>query len=602
MLFDKFNLRNILLPREKFFPFRTDKAFWGSLPQDIATEAISEGEKFLGYDWQRLDAVRYMDFSRDGNRTAYEDINFARRKALNCLTIAECIEDKGRFLDDIVNGLWCICEESTWVLPAHNGGEPLPDVSKPNIDLFSAQTAAQLAFCIYLLKERLDKVSTVICRRIEKEITVRVIDPFMEHNFWWMGFGCDRRKIPSNWTSWCVSTCTAACLLTERDHAKRADFIGKALQILDYYIEAYPDDGGCDEGAEYWHMSAGCMFDALELLYAATDGKLSIFDLPKIDAMGSYIYKVYAGGEYFVNFADCSAAADRGGARTYLFGKRINNQTLMAFGADDYIKKASKTMPYTMNMFHKLISLSCAKEIYEQNISYECDNESTYIGSLELLCARNKNFMLAAKGGSNGDNHNHNDVGSFMVYMNRAPLIIDVGVGSYTKKTFGKDRYTIWTMQSAYHNLPTVNGKMQEAGDSFCATEVIYEKNRLSCEIKGAYPRNSDIVSWVRKFELFDDFVSVGDSFILEKSSNDVVISVMTKDKPSIGKYFILLGDAVIEYPFEKWSVVFEEIRIPEDAKLTPVWGRGVYRLLFKLKKEAISENFELKIKRRLYE
>ena len=38
------------------------------------------------------------------------------------------------------------------------------------------------------------------------------------------------------------------------------------------------------------------------------------------------------------------------------------------------------------------------------------------------------------------------------------PVIIDAGVGTYTRQTFSSERYTIWTMQSNYHNLPMING------------------------------------------------------------------------------------------------------------------------------------------------
>ena len=54
-------------------------------------------------------------------------------------------------------------------------------------------------------------------------------------------------------------------------------------------------------------------------------------------------------------------------------------------------------------------------------------------------------MFVAAKGGFNNESHNHNDVGTFSLYVNTIPVIIDAGVGTYTKQTFGKDRYTIWT-------------------------------------------------------------------------------------------------------------------------------------------------------------
>jgi hypothetical protein len=43
---------------------------------------------------------------------------------------------------------------------------------------------------------------------------------------------------------------------------------------------------------------------------------------------------------------------------------------------------------------------------------------------------------MAIKGGNNGESHNHNDVGSFIIYTDGEPLFIDPGVGEYTAKTF----------------------------------------------------------------------------------------------------------------------------------------------------------------------
>ena len=54
-------------------------------------------------------------------------------------------------------------------------------------------------------------------------------------------------------------------------------------------------------------------------------------------------------------------------------------------------------------------------------------------------------------------------------------MLIDVGVETYTAKTFSGSRYDIWTMQSAFHNLPTMNGVMQKNGRDFRAKDVRYE-------------------------------------------------------------------------------------------------------------------------------
>ena len=49
--------------------------------------------------------------ARTGNRVRYEDKLFSKRQALGALVLAECVENKGRFTDDIVNGIYAICDE-----------------------------------------------------------------------------------------------------------------------------------------------------------------------------------------------------------------------------------------------------------------------------------------------------------------------------------------------------------------------------------------------------------------------------------------------------------------------------------------------------------
>ncbi len=124
---------------------------WGSLPGPLRQALIREGEKRLGYTYPILTASDYMEFSERGNRSHYEEAMFDRRRALNALVLAECTENSGRFLKDIINGIYCILEESTWCVPAHNTyirdtpQEPLADYTRPVIDLFAGETAAVLA-------------------------------------------------------------------------------------------------------------------------------------------------------------------------------------------------------------------------------------------------------------------------------------------------------------------------------------------------------------------------------------------------------------------------------------------------------------------------
>lgn len=128
-------------------------------------ETLLLGGRYLQFDFQPLTATDFMDFTRSGNRVRYETKCFSKRHALNALVLAECVENKGRFLDDIINGIFSICEESAWQLPPHNSYVrdtpqlPLPDSTAPVLDLFACESGAILATAGYLLESKLNEIS-----------------------------------------------------------------------------------------------------------------------------------------------------------------------------------------------------------------------------------------------------------------------------------------------------------------------------------------------------------------------------------------------------------------------------------------------------------
>jgi len=260
MLADRFvipQVADVLICREGYRPFPTadSRREWQALPADLRQARIAAGEKYRGWQWPALVAARYMDYSRDGDRSRYEAPYFARRSALAELVLAECVEGAGRFIDEVINGIWQICEETSWVVPAHNhmhgAPDPLPDAARPAIDLFAGETAGLLAWAHYLLRNQLDAVSARVSARIRYEVKRRLLDPFLERDdLWWMGLA-NRSRI-NNWNPWCSSNCLSALLLLEDDPDRRVAGVAKILRILDRFLDAYLPDGGCDEGPTYW--------------------------------------------------------------------------------------------------------------------------------------------------------------------------------------------------------------------------------------------------------------------------------------------------------------------------------------------------------------
>jgi len=601
------------------YPKMDNREFWTALPNEVRAEWIPYAEKGLDFDWPTLPATRYMDFLRNGNRTKFEVLYLKRRLVLTDLIIGECIEGKGRFIDAIIDGLWAICEESHWSLPAHYNRlssqeeySSLPDVTEQTIDLFAAETAALLSWTAYLLSKPLNNESPMILKRIDYEMKRRIFDPFLDRDdFKWFGF--TGKKI-NNWTPWIVSNCLTAFFLLEENSEIRGRATAKAMLSLEYFMAVYFEDGGCDEGPGYWDHAGASLFDCLELLYLASDGKFNFFDQPLVQEMGKYIYRVHIHDHYFVNFADGNAKLHVSAGLIYRYGKRIGDAGMMRMGCSVFQQQGflhSQT-PSTMRILAEISH-------YQELMSGPAEPpylRDVWLKDTQIFVARQNEgnadgLYVAAKGGHNNESHNHNDIGHYIVYYNGHPFIIDAGVESYTSKTFSPSRYDIWTMQSSYHGLPSIRGIQQQAGASFRATDVEYEMNednaQVSMNIASAYPQEAELLFWKRNVSItrnensIESYVVVSDQFKLANPTSDISLHFLTLQLP------VIQHDGIIELENEhneKLQIFYDESQLKatkepitvHDSKMQPVWGSTIYRVTLSLR-EAISEgHFSLRI------
>src|SRR5438046_2701566 len=90
-----------LAPRARFHPFpaASERAGWDALPQDARAALIAKGEAQLKMPWDVLPASLFLEYKRIGNRSHYEAVRNRRRNKVEQLVTAECIENKGRFVD-----------------------------------------------------------------------------------------------------------------------------------------------------------------------------------------------------------------------------------------------------------------------------------------------------------------------------------------------------------------------------------------------------------------------------------------------------------------------------------------------------------------------
>ena len=567
------------------YPSYKDREGWSRFLGEYKDEIIKNGESLLGYTWKVVKATDYLEFERSGNREIMERPFDDNNQAIVRLMLAELAEGRGRFIDQLINGVFHTCEMTSWALSAHLVTQPthraLPTPIYPLIDLTAGDLGSLLSWVYYFMHEEFDKIDPEISRRLYRELDERIMKPYLNNDsFWWLAANYKGQMV-NNWNPWCNSNCLMTFMLLENDVDRLSKAVSRSMQSVDKFLNYVHSDGACEEGPSYWGHASGKCLDYLVLLNRITGGKISIFDNPQIKAMGEYIARSYVGNGWVVNFADASA---KGGGDPYLiyrYGKAVKSDILKQFASMQ--NKGSKISFRGRDLFRILEAFLvedelCAYQEAYTGVSY------TWYPETEFCYVRNKKAFFAAKGGYNDESHNHNDAGSFSLWVNNMPVIIDAGVGTYTRQTFSSERYTIWTMQSNYHNLPMINGVPQKYGRQYKATEVKATKNSFSANIATAYPDEAGVKKWIRSYTMKSDALMISDRFELNEIKKENVINFLSWGD-------IIIKDGVIEisvngvkgtlkYDTKMFKVKKECVKLT-DKKLSSVWGAEVYRLSF---------------------
>ena len=553
---------------------------------------IARGEKQLTADIPQLLAHEFMMFSRDGNRSVYEGQFFPRRGMVIELAMAEYVEGKGRFLDKLIDVLWLMLEETTWVVPAHNPGNKDGNRGLPYaytghvdfIDLFSATTAATLAFVYHLCHDKFDTVNYLINERLLFELNRRIIEPFISDSdmlakAWWSGV---KGGGVNNWCPWIVSNVLTVCALTVKDTITRTVVVQKALPLLDNFTAMYHTDGGCDEGPGYWNAAGGALYNACVALYDMTGGYVNVYDDPLIKNMGEYVVKVIISKDRVLNFADGPSRSNPNPVLLYHWGKSCGSEMMTSLGQSRMggklpILNADTALPYRSFRF------LCMET--PENAEYKAPSKF-YLDGIIIAGTRehtdsDSGLYLAIKGGNNAESHTHNDLGNVFVYADGNPIFIDAGSGKYTRRTFSAERYTIWTMCSDYHNCAMFNGVTQKAGGQYRSSDEQYDEasGKLRMNLKNAYPTECDIESYTRSAVLENGEIVIEDDVKLN-SEGSVAFTFLVNRAPEnvTENSFTLHGRTVTFDPSLEYKV--EEIICdwPEVAGIHVGWETDVMR------------------------
>ena len=355
---------------------------------------------------------------------------------------------------------------------------------------------------------------------IDKEVRRRLLIPALKTDYWW-------KHSRMNWTPWICSNWLTAVLISENDAARKAEALRQITAALQYFADAHDNR--------------------------------SVVQLNVL-----YPFALWAGDETMRRYAAWIAKE-----------KDFFYRPSTLFAASGNFPTLGREL-FLLSNLHQLQAEKPAEPLLE----------NVWLPDLQIMTARNNNkkhaFYVAMKGGTNAESHNHNDVGSFIVYADAQPLLIDVGVGEYTSATFSADRYKLWTMQSAYHNLPKINGVDQHEGEIYRATRVEYHPKSLAMDIAPAYPASAQVTSWQRKVELkAGETVVVTEDYRLSEWKAPQRIMLMTPILPTIARSGVLqLGKHRLLYPSQQVVITIEDVSERMDSLLKSVWGPHLYRIV----------------------
>ncbi|HEX6683632.1 MAG TPA: heparinase II/III family protein [Candidatus Limnocylindrales bacterium] len=565
----------------------------GPTVRDLSRRAEAE----FGTPWAVPLAHQYARVFRDGDRDEYEQVVFAFYRRLSRAAVMAAVTLDPRWIDEVGDGVTLLCELSSWCWPAHDDtrrkyGSVVPTVTDPYLDLGAGEVAAQLAWLDHLLGEQLDERIPGLRGRIRYEVDRRVLTPFVERRDWhWLGLDGNAH----NWCSWIHGNVLVAALQLEEDAERRDRIVDLAIGGLDRYVAALPPDGAIDEGYTYWWFGACRALEALDVLAHASGGKLG--GVPEaLRQTIAFPHRMHLGGGWYVNHADGWARPpdNQPWHALHRAARRTGDQAAQAHAAAQLSAEAPivEESHGLGQLLRGLTDRAWLAVAGAGGGSSPLPRE-VWLASTQVFVARGEQgsaagLTLAVKGGHNDEHHNHNDVGSVIVAMDGVPVLVDAGRPTYTAQTFGPDRYRIWTMQSAWHNVPRIRGTEQGVGRAFAAHEVSTVDGSVSLDLAAAYPRD-DIRSWRREATLHRDTgrVTVTDRWELDPIDGEgepTRLHWLAAGHVEVGD-----GQATITPMGTPGMVKLEwqpadvpatlTVRELDDPMLTDVWGKRLTRI-----------------------
>lgn len=477
----------------------------GELPTDgqalLNTEQCKQllriTEKFRTAQIPMLTETLYGEYKRSGDRKSFEDPYFARRAQLTAHALSTYVSAQPeQHLHALQEHISIICDEPCWVVPAH---------TRCQVDLFNAETAFALAQIVDLLRNKLD---AGLVQRVYAEIDRRVLAPYEQNgrSEWWFSSS-------NNWNGVVNSSVASCFLLVPVDPKRAAHGVAQALKGLEHYINnGFTVDGATTEGVGYWQYGLSYLTAFFELLNTKTHGKINLLENNRIANIASSASKLQLGPNKFAPFAD--AEEDK-----MTFSPGFVSRLSVRLRQPELLNLLA--LPEGGSFSQSTVAISKSSLIFRDlawwngtiptstNIMCDAVLQDTGIARMVVNFALSPPLVVIAKAGHNGEEHNHCDIGSFVIHYDGDNFVTDPGKGLYNKQYFDpKTRYeTLWA-RSDGHSVPVIENRLQGVGERFRGTisGIHFETNSkiIQMDLSKAYDC-PDLLHYQRQISAYAD-------------------------------------------------------------------------------------------------
>jgi len=495
-----------LRPEAGFADTRIEnRVFWeGVAASQEGRIARERGEKALTQPIPTVDDAQFFPVGDELKtlRPKWVEATETYFEMMFSLAMAECIENKGRFLGKFQELLDFAGRQRSWTGYAHDREGLVLRGQAKILELSNGGYVETMAVFLDVLRNRMDADCRARAIRAIRNMTLDTYlalaaDPNVavtNHIGWY--------QARSNWNASCNEHFTSAALHILDDPMERATAIELAERSTKAYLASFTPEGLCPEGISYWNYGFGQYLRLCCWVRLATGDYLGFKPEPFLKrCFLSSFESDYVPGRGPL-FGDCNAGVNC--RRTQYFGSFVWPECTYVPVAPPFYQGAVQALlvAHLTDGFTRGAK-NLAEYPYPLRSWYP-----TLIG--QLVCrpqtgARPSPRLFAViQGGHNGRPHNHNDIGSYSIAPGGIEVMGDLGNSGYDNEAFTSRRYLNPMRNSYGHPVPRVSGHLQSGGSESSAAIVSHsfsdDEDVVMYDLRGAYRDVPNLKTLTREF------------------------------------------------------------------------------------------------------